>query len=46
VAAESEDVRGPKLPIGRRGRARSALEEPLSAPLARVEHEAGVREQL
>jgi succinate-acetate transporter protein len=46
VATEVEDVSGPKLPLGRRGPAKAALEEPLSAQLARIEHEAGVREQL
>jgi uncharacterized protein len=46
LATEIEDVRGTKLPIGRRGVAKAALEEPLESQLARIEHEAGVREQL
>jgi len=34
------------LPIGRRARARAAIDEGLHAQLSELEHEAGVREQL
>lgn len=34
------------LPMGRRARARAAIDEDLAAQLHELEHEAGVREQL
>lgn len=47
VAVAMEDVSGSRrLPIGRRGRAAAALEGPLPAQVERLEHEAGVRDQL
>jgi hypothetical protein len=47
VATEIEDVRGErKLPIGRKREAAMALDEPLPSQLKRLEHEAGVRQQL
>ncbi len=41
-----DNARRSILPIGRRGLARTALNEGLDAQLAELEHEAGVREQL
>jgi uncharacterized protein len=42
-----EDARGRTvLPLLRRGAARAALEDPLEAQIARLHHEAGVRDQL
>jgi uncharacterized protein len=47
VAVTVEDVGGRRrLPIGRRGRAAAALEGPLPTQVERLEHEAGVRDQL
>jgi uncharacterized protein len=47
LATEIEDVRGaPKLPLGRRGQARAALEGSFEEQLHLLEHEAGVRQQL
>jgi succinate-acetate transporter protein len=47
LATEIEDVRGErKLPMGRRAKARDALEGPLASQLEGLEHEAGVRQQL
>jgi succinate-acetate transporter protein len=47
LATVVEDVQGEmKLPMGRRAKARDALEAPFSAQLDRLEHEAGVRQQL
>ena len=42
-----EDVqRATRLPLGRRGAGRASMDEGVSAQLDRIEHEAGVREQL
>jgi uncharacterized protein len=47
LATEIEDVRGePKLPLGRRAKARDAIEGPFERQLEGLEHEAGVRQQL
>ena len=47
LATELEDVQGhSKLPIGRRARARDAIEGPFERQLDLLEHEAGVRQQL
>ena len=47
LATEIEDVHGEmKLPLGRRKLARSAIEAPFEDQLTRIEHEAGVRQQL
>jgi len=47
LATELEDVRGqPTLPLARRANARDALEGSLESQLERIEHEAGVRQQL
>jgi succinate-acetate transporter protein len=47
LATEIEDVKGEvKLPLGRRAKAREALEAPFDNQLERLEHEAGVRQQL
>ena len=42
-----EDVqRTTKLPLGRRGAGRASMDKGVAAQLHRIEHEAGVREQL
>jgi succinate-acetate transporter protein len=47
LATEVEDVRGAlKLPLGRRAKARDALEGGFEEQLDGLEHEAGVRQQL
>jgi succinate-acetate transporter protein len=47
LATEIEDVQGEvKLPMGRRAKARDALEAGFESQLERLEHEAGVRQQL
>src|SRR4051812_20404884 len=47
LATAIEDVQGAvKLPLGRRAKARDALESPFDSQLERLEHEAGVRQQL
>jgi succinate-acetate transporter protein len=47
LATEIEDVHGEvKLPLGRRGMARHALESSFEKQLDRIEHAAGVRQQL
>ncbi len=47
LATALEDIHGEsKLPIGRRGRAASAIRGDMSDQLAGLEHEAGVRQQL
>jgi uncharacterized protein len=47
LATEIEDVRGGlKLPLGRRAKARSALDASFERQLDGIEHEAGVRQQL
>jgi succinate-acetate transporter protein len=47
LATAVEDVQGEvKLPMGRRAKARDALEAPFDAQLDRLEHEAGIRQQL
>jgi uncharacterized protein len=47
LATEVEDVQGEtKLPIGRRALAAEALQGPFERQLERIEHEAGVRQQL
>lgn len=47
LATALEDVHGAtKLPIGRRGRAASAIQGGMADQLAGLEHEAGVRQQL
>jgi uncharacterized protein len=47
LATEVEDVQGEtKLPIGRRALAAEALQGPFERQLDRIEHEAGVRQQL
>jgi succinate-acetate transporter protein len=47
LATEIEDVQGEvKLPMGRRASAREALTGPFDAQLEKLEHEAGVRNQL
>jgi hypothetical protein len=47
LATEVEDVQGEtKLPLGRRAMAAEALQGPFDRQLERIEHEAGVRQQL
>jgi succinate-acetate transporter protein len=47
LATVVEDVQGhTKLPLGRRAKARDALDAPFDSQLERIEHEAGVRQQL
>jgi uncharacterized protein len=47
LATEIEDVQGEiKLPMGRRASARDALAGPFDSQLEKIEHEAGVRNQL
>jgi uncharacterized protein len=47
LASALEDIHGAgKLPIGRRGRAASAIQGGMADQLAGLEHEAGVRQQL
>jgi uncharacterized protein len=47
LATEIEDVQGQvKLPMGRRAAAHDALAGPFDSQLERIEHEAGVRNQL
>jgi succinate-acetate transporter protein len=47
LATTIEDIQGhTKLPLGRRAKARDALNAPFDSQLERVEHEAGVRQQL
>jgi hypothetical protein len=47
LATEIEDVRGAlKLPLGRRAKARQALDASFERQLDGIEHEAGVRQQL
>lgn len=47
LATIVEDVQGQiKLPLGRRAKARDALEGPFDSQLEKLEHEAGVRQQL
>jgi len=47
LATEIEDVQGEtKLPLGRRAMAAEALTGPFERQLERIEHEAGVRQQL
>lgn len=47
LATEVEDVSGrPRLPLGRRAKARDALEAPFDSQVELLEHEAGVRQQL
>jgi len=47
LATEVEDVQGEtKLPLGRRALAAEALSGPFDRQLERIEHEAGVRQQL
>jgi succinate-acetate transporter protein len=47
LATELEDVQGrPVLPLGRRAKAMDAVAAPFESQLERIEHEAGVRQQL
>jgi succinate-acetate transporter protein len=47
LATELEDVQGrPVLPLGRRAKAKDAVAGPFESQLERIEHEAGVRQQL
>jgi uncharacterized protein len=47
LATTVEDIQGhTKLPLGRRAKARDALDAPFDSQLERIEHEAGVRQQL
>jgi uncharacterized protein len=47
LATQLEDVQGrPVLPLGRRAKAMDAVAGPFEAQIERIEHEAGVRQQL